>query len=71
MPPSPVEETRGTADDAEATYISTAEWFCLDDYCPTVLGELLSYRDQNHASDTYARYLTEVIGLELGLDERP
>ena len=35
-------------------YISTAEWFCLDDVCPTVLGELLPYRNQNHASDTYA-----------------
>ena len=58
-----IEAVRGAADDAGATYISTAEWFCLDDYCPTVLGELLPYRDQNHASDTYARYLTEVLGL--------
>ena len=43
-------------------------WFCLQNYCPTVLGELLPYRDQNHVSDTYARYLTEVLGqhLELG-----
>ena len=30
---------------------------------PDGAGELLPYRDQNHASDTYARYLTEVIGL--------
>ncbi|WP_460712422.1 SGNH hydrolase domain-containing protein [Nocardioides dilutus] len=58
---------RGAAQDAAAKYVSTAEWFCLDNYCPTVLGELLSYRDQNHVSDTYARYLTEVLGAELAL----
>jgi hypothetical protein len=62
-----IEAVRGAASDSGATYVSTAEWFCLDDYCPTVLGELLSYRDQNHVSDTYARYLTEVLGHELGL----
>jgi hypothetical protein len=61
------EAVLGAADDAGATYISTAEWFCLDSYCPAVLGELLPYRDQNHASDTYARYLTEVLGTELAL----
>ena len=63
-----IEAVRGAAEDAGATYVSTAEWFCLDDYCPTVLGELLSYRDQNHVSDTYARYLTEVLGDRLRLD---
>lgn len=62
------EAVRGAAADAGAAYVSTAEWFCLDGYCPTVLGELLSYRDQNHVSDTYARYLTEVLGQRLGLD---
>ena len=63
-----IEAVHGAADDAGATFISTAEWFCLDNYCPTVLGELLPYRDQNHVSDTYARYLVEVIGQHLGLD---
>ena len=61
------EAVRGAAADSGAAYVSTAEWFCLDGYCPTVLGELLSYRDQNHVSDTYARYLTEVLGAELAL----
>lgn len=65
------EAVRGAASDAGAAYVSTAEWFCLDNYCPTVLGELLSYRDQNHVSDTYARYLTEVLGQRLALDQRP
>jgi hypothetical protein len=66
-----IEAVSGAAADSGASYISTAEWFCLDNYCPTVLGELLPYRDQNHASDTYARYLTEVIGVELALDSVP
>jgi len=61
------EAVRGAASDSGATYVSTAQWFCLDDYCPTVLGDLLSYRDQNHVSDTYARYLTEVLGQRLHL----
>jgi hypothetical protein len=61
------EAVRAAAQDAAAAYVSTAEWFCLDGYCPTVLGELLSYRDQNHVSDTYARYLTEVLGAGLAL----
>jgi SGNH domain (fused to AT3 domains) len=63
-----IDAVRGAAEDTGATYISTAEWFCLDNYCPTVLDELLPYRDQNHVSDTYARYLTEVIGQRLRLD---
>ena len=66
-----IEAVRGAASEAGATYVSTAEWFCLDNYCPTVLGELLSYRDQNHVSDTYARYLTEVLGQRLGLRPKP
>jgi hypothetical protein len=64
-----IDAVRGAANDSGATYISTAEWFCLDNYCPTVLGELLSYRDQNHVSDTYARYLTEVLGQHLRLGD--
>jgi hypothetical protein len=63
------EAVRGAASDSGATYVPTAQWFCLEDFCPTVLGELLSYRDQNHVSDTYARYLTEVLGQRLRLDE--
>jgi hypothetical protein len=62
------EAVRGAAADAAATFVPTADWFCLDGYCPTVLGELLSYRNQNHVSDTYARYLTEVLGQHLALD---
>ena len=63
-----IEAVEGAALDVGATYISTTDWFCLLNYCPTVLGELLPYRDQNHVSDTYARYLTEVIGQQLKLD---
>jgi len=63
-----IEAVRAAAGDVGATYISTTDWFCLLNYCPTVLGELLPYRDQNHVSDTYARYLTEVIGQRLLLD---
>ena len=66
-----IDAVRAAAEDSGASYISTAEWFCLDDYCPTVLGDLLSYRDQNHASDTYARYLTEVLGQRLALGRKP
>jgi hypothetical protein len=63
-----IDTVRRAADAVGATYISTEPWFCLNSYCPTVLGELLPYRDQNHVSDTYARYLTEVIGRRLALD---
>lgn len=62
------EAVRMAAGDVAATFIPTTDWFCLLGYCPTVLGELLPYRDQNHVSDTYARYLTEVIGQQLLLD---
>ena len=60
---------RRAAAEGGATYVSTAAWFCIENYCPTVLGELLPYRDQNHVSDTYARYLTEVLGERLHLDD--
>jgi hypothetical protein len=64
-----IEAVRRAAADGGATYVSTAPWFCIENYCPTVLGELLPYRDQNHVSDTYARYLTEVLGQRLQLDD--
>jgi hypothetical protein len=62
------EAVRGAAADVGATFVDTAPWFCLRGYCPLVLGTLLPYRDGNHVSDTYARYLTEVIGERLRLD---
>ena len=71
LPLRAIEAVRRAADAAGATYVDTAPWFCRDDLCPTVLGELLPYRDQNHVSDTYARYLTEVLGQHLRLDSVP
>lgn len=49
-------------------------WFCLDGFCPSVIGNVQVYRDAGHFTKTYARTLTpflrreleEQVGLDLG-----
>jgi len=34
--------------------IDTADWFCDDEFCPPIIGNVYVYRDQNHVSNAYA-----------------
>ena len=41
-------------------------WFCTTNACPTIVGNLLVYRDDNHMSVTYARFLAPLLDEAVG-----
>ncbi|MEQ1872579.1 MAG: SGNH hydrolase domain-containing protein [Ilumatobacteraceae bacterium] len=40
----------------DATFVDPSNWFCTEDVCPAVIGNLVVYRDENHITDSFARY---------------
>jgi len=42
--------------------IDPTDWFCLDDICPPVVGDLLVYRDGHHMTDLFASQLDQLLG---------
>ncbi len=54
----------GFADIARRTrsgHLDTHRWLCAPRICPAVVGNLLVYRDNNHVSDTFARWLEPLL----------
>lgn len=41
------------------TFVDTSDWFCTDDICPAVVGNVMVYRDSEHITATYAATLTK------------
>ena len=41
--------------------VDTSNWFCIDDLCPPVIGNIYVYRDGNHMSDDYALSLAPLL----------
>jgi peptidoglycan/LPS O-acetylase OafA/YrhL len=42
-------------------YLHTHSWFCAHSKCPMVIGNMIVFRDTNHVSDTYVRYLAPAV----------
>jgi peptidoglycan/LPS O-acetylase OafA/YrhL len=51
-----------TARAAGATVIDPAPWFCTATRCPSVIGNILVYRDQHHITTAYSRLLGPLLG---------
>jgi peptidoglycan/LPS O-acetylase OafA/YrhL len=62
---SGVGQEQAAAASAGAGYIDTQPWFCSGNFCAVIVDNLLVYRDDNHLTDTYASWLTPVIGADL------
>jgi hypothetical protein len=41
-------------------FIDPTGWFCYESQCPLIVGNLITYRDNNHVSQTYAAALGAV-----------
>ncbi|TVR21836.1 MAG: acyltransferase [Ilumatobacter sp.] len=55
-----IDELTGVVPDS--TYlIDLTDYFCSEERCPAVVGNVLVYRDDNHISDTYARTLAPIL----------
>jgi peptidoglycan/LPS O-acetylase OafA/YrhL len=63
--PSGVGQEEAVAVATGAGYINTRPWFCFGNTCAVVVDNNLVYRDDNHITDTYASWLTPVIGADL------
>jgi hypothetical protein len=60
----------GAAAKAGATVIDTVPWFCTTARCPTVVGNVLVYRDDSHISGAYVRLLAPLLSEQLKLPAR-
>ncbi|MDO5670150.1 MAG: acyltransferase family protein [Corynebacterium sp.] len=49
----------------QAKAIDTRDWFCVDDLCPPVIGNIWVYRDGNHLSVPYALSLAPHLWAEI------
>ena len=48
-------------DDAGVNVLWVRDWFCTATACPTVVGNLLVYRDDNHMTVSYASYIAPLL----------
>jgi len=46
---------------AGARIIDPAPWFCTAEKCPSVIGNILVYRDQHHITTAYSRLLAPLL----------
>jgi peptidoglycan/LPS O-acetylase OafA/YrhL len=53
-------------DPRDVSLIRPDRWLCVEDQCPTVIGNLLVYRDEHHLSNTIVRWLTPAVEAMLG-----
>jgi hypothetical protein len=45
--------------------LQTRDWFCTRTVCPTIVGNILVYRDDNHITTTYAEFLAPLLASTL------
>ncbi|MCW2814018.1 MAG: oatA [Nocardioides sp.] len=60
------EASVAAADAADVDVVDPRPWLCWDGECPAVIGDLVSYRDQDHLTTAYAAELGDDLGRELG-----
>ncbi len=51
--------------DLEISRIDTNNWFCFEQSCPAVIDNIVVYHDVSHVSNTYAKYLTNLMESKL------
>jgi peptidoglycan/LPS O-acetylase OafA/YrhL len=47
--------------DNGAQYLDVSNWICGPEVCPVIVGNILLYRDSNHVTTTYARWLAPLV----------
>jgi peptidoglycan/LPS O-acetylase OafA/YrhL len=52
-------------------FVDTTGWFCAQDRCPLVIGNLIAYRDSDHVSQTYATALSGAFRAAVSLASKP
>jgi peptidoglycan/LPS O-acetylase OafA/YrhL len=57
--PQVVEAERGAAQATGATYLDLQDYFC-SDLCPLIMGDVQTYLDGNHVTQTFSRFFAPV-----------
>jgi peptidoglycan/LPS O-acetylase OafA/YrhL len=52
---------RAALEAAGVRIVEPVNWFCTGDWCPSVVGGMLVYRDRSHMSTVYSRWLTPML----------
>lgn len=55
------------AEEQGAEYVDVIPYFCTEDTCPAVIGNLTTRRDSLHVAENYALWLSEALGEATGL----
>jgi len=50
---------------AGARYVRTLQWLCRRNRCPSVVGDIVTYRDHHHVTATYAHLLARPLAEEI------
>jgi hypothetical protein len=53
-----------------AEYVDIIPWFCTEETCPAVIGELTVHRDAMHINENYAVFLSAALAEATGLTPR-
>jgi hypothetical protein len=55
------------ADETGTDVVDPTKWLCWDGSCPSVIGDVLPYRDRGHLTTVYAASLSDELTKALGL----
>jgi hypothetical protein len=58
-----------TAEAHGAEYIDIIPWFCTQETCPAVIGDLTVHRDAMHINENYAVFLSRALAEAIGLTQ--
>lgn len=59
-------ELRTDLDNSGEHVVWVRQWFCTDTYCPPIVGNILVYRDNNHMTVEYARFIAPLLDEAVG-----
>jgi peptidoglycan/LPS O-acetylase OafA/YrhL len=62
-----IDSLRQAAHNKGVEFVETADWFCSDGLCPSVVGDYIAHRDRTHISQSYAGYLTDELEKQIHL----
>ena len=63
-----IDSLRQAAANKGIEFVETADWFCADGLCPSVVGDYIAHRDRTHISQSYAGFLTDELEKQIHLD---
>ncbi len=59
--------SESAADETGTEVVDPTKWLCWDGSCPSVIGDVLPYRDRGHLTTVYSASLSDELTKALGL----